>query len=138
MRYQLVDRILELKKGERIVGTKTFSKDAEFLVNHFPRRGLIPTTLLVEAGGQLASRLIKASLDFDVEPFLVLLERATVLREPTVGVTLRFEVEILSLDARASRVSFSIWEESDSIMSVESISFAHAPVKRDEKAVPRD
>jgi 3-hydroxyacyl-[acyl-carrier-protein] dehydratase len=148
MRYQLVDRILELKKGERIVGTKTFSNDAEFLVNHFPRRALIPTTLLVEAGGQLASRLIKASLDFDVEPFLVLLERATVLKEPTVGVTLRFEVEILSLDARASRVSFSIWEESESIMSVESISFAHAPLPGDrpsrsgersvEKAAPRN
>ncbi len=131
MRYQLVDRILELKKGERIVGTKTFSKDAEFLANHFPRRGVIPITLLVEAGGQLASRLIKDSLDQKVEPFLVLVEEAMVLREPTIGVTLRFEVEILSLDAKASRVAFSIWENGDRILAVESISFAHAPIKPD-------
>jgi 3-hydroxyacyl-[acyl-carrier-protein] dehydratase len=131
VRYQLVDRILELEKGERIVGTKTFSKDAEFLANHFPRRGLIPITLLVEAGGQLASRLIKDSLDQKVEPFLVLVEGAMVLGEPTVGVPLRFEVEVLSLDARASRVTFSIWENSDRILAVESISFAHAPIKAD-------
>ena len=131
MRYQLIDRILELEKGERIVGTKAFSRDAEFLANHFPRLALVPITLLVEAGGQLASRLIKASLDDNVEPFLVFVEGAKVLREPTVGVTLRFEVEILSLDARASCVTFSIWEDGDRVLTVENISFVHAPLKGD-------
>ncbi len=55
----LVDRILELEPGRRIVGLKNVSANEPFFVGHFPDHPVMPGVLVVEAmaqvGGVLAS-----------------------------------------------------------------------------------
>ncbi len=57
----LVDRILELEPGRRIVGLKNVSANEPFFVGHFPEHPVMPGVLVVEAmaqvGGVLASYL---------------------------------------------------------------------------------
>ncbi len=57
----LVDRILELEPGRRIVGLKNVSANEPFFLGHFPDYPVMPGVLVVEAmaqvGGVLASLL---------------------------------------------------------------------------------
>jgi 3-hydroxyacyl-[acyl-carrier-protein] dehydratase len=57
----LVDRILELEPGRRIVGLKNVSANEPFFQGHFPGHPIMPGVLVVEAmaqvGGVLASCL---------------------------------------------------------------------------------
>jgi 3-hydroxyacyl-[acyl-carrier-protein] dehydratase len=54
MRLQLVDRILELEPGKRIVVAKVLSRAEEYLADHFPKRPVMPGVMMlqvcVEAG----------------------------------------------------------------------------------------
>ncbi|HLW47130.1 MAG TPA: 3-hydroxyacyl-ACP dehydratase FabZ [bacterium] len=57
----LVDRILEIEPGRRIVGLKNVSANEPFFQGHFPGHPIMPGVLVVEAmvqvGGVLASLL---------------------------------------------------------------------------------
>ena len=64
MRYLLVDRIVEVKAGERIRGIKNIAMSEDFLEYHFPRNPVMPGMLLLEALVQLTGWLEAASSDF--------------------------------------------------------------------------
>ena len=64
MHFSLIDRILELKRGEKIVADKCLSLSEEYLADHFPRFPVLPGVFMVEAMTQAASWLIREQEDF--------------------------------------------------------------------------
>ena len=70
MRFLLIDRILEYRKGESAIGSKDVTMSEDFLEDHFPRFPVMPGVLQVEAISQLASWLIFVSNDFKVKGVL--------------------------------------------------------------------
>ncbi|HXX80845.1 MAG TPA: 3-hydroxyacyl-ACP dehydratase FabZ family protein [Thermodesulfovibrionales bacterium] len=64
MRYLFVDRIIEVRAGERIRGVKNIAMSEDFLEYHFPRNPVMPGMLLIEALVQLTGWLEAASSDF--------------------------------------------------------------------------
>lgn len=102
--FLLVDRVVELTAGERIVALKNVTVNEPFFVGHFPQRPLMPGVLiceaLVQAGGILA-RASVAPLDEALErpadrlAMLTGLDRARFRRQVSPGDQLRLEVAIL-------------------------------------------
>lgn len=54
----LVDRILEIEEGKRIVGLKNFTADEPFFQGHFPGNPIVPGTILVEAMAQVGALFV--------------------------------------------------------------------------------
>lgn len=102
--FLLVDRVVELAAGERIVALKNVTVNEPFFVGHFPQRPLMPGVLiceaLVQAGGILA-RASVAPLDETLDrpadrlAMLTGLDRARFRRQVSPGDQLRLEVAIL-------------------------------------------
>jgi 3-hydroxyacyl-[acyl-carrier-protein] dehydratase len=62
----LVDRVLELEKGQRIKALKNVTINEEFFNGHFPHRPVMPGVLMLEALAQAAAVLAFETLG--VEP----------------------------------------------------------------------
>ena len=76
MRFTLVDRIVELNKGESIKTVKNLSLAEEYLQDHFPGFAVMPGVMMVEALVQSAAWLIRATEDFKDSTILLKQARA--------------------------------------------------------------
>lgn len=74
MKFVLIDRIVELESGRRIVAQKAVSLAEEYLADHFPKFPVLPGVLMVEAMVQAAAWLVRERLDF--APSIVVLKEA--------------------------------------------------------------
>lgn len=59
--FLLVDRVLELESGKRIVALKNVTMNEPYFVGHFPQRPVMPGVMMLEALAQAA-----AILAFDI------------------------------------------------------------------------
>ncbi len=95
--FLLVDRIVEMESGKRIVGIKNVTYNEPFFPGHFPGRPIMPGVLIVEAMAQTAGILIYQSIDEESrrKPAFFLGMDNVKFRKPVIpGDQLRFEVEI--------------------------------------------
>ena len=59
----LIDRVLELEKGQRIKALKNVTINEPFFVGHFPHRPVMPGVLMLEAMAQAGALLSFETLD---------------------------------------------------------------------------
>jgi 3-hydroxyacyl-[acyl-carrier-protein] dehydratase len=64
MRFNLVDRILELEPGRRIVASKNLTLGEEYLADHFPTFPVMPGVLMLQALVEAGSWLLRITEDF--------------------------------------------------------------------------
>ena len=105
MRFTLIDRVIELAPGARIVAVKNLSLAEEYLADHFPGFPVMPGVLMLEAMTQAAAWLVRVSEDF-AHSTVVLKEARNVkygnFVEP--GQTLTITAEILGQDEREVKI----------------------------------
>lgn len=101
MRFLLVDRVIELVPGERIIAVKNLSQAEEYLADHFPTFPVMPGVLMLETMTQAGVWLVRVSEDF-AHAFVVLKEARNVKYANFVepGQTLTMTAEIISQDDR--------------------------------------
>jgi 3-hydroxyacyl-[acyl-carrier-protein] dehydratase len=95
--FLLVDRIIELESGKRIVGLKNVTFNEPFFPGHFPGRPIMPGVLIVEAMAQTAGILVFNSLPrehFKTPVYFLGIDNVR-FRKPVIpGDQLRLELEI--------------------------------------------
>ena len=105
--FLLVDRVLELEPGKRIVAIKNVTINEPFFTGHFPYLPVMPGVLQVEALAQAAGILSFQTMGrvsgTSTVYYFVGIDRARFKRPVVPGDQLRLEVEIL-------RISRSIWK----------------------------
>jgi len=95
--FLLVDRILEIEPGKRIVGIKNVTYNEPFFPGHFPGKPIMPGVLIVEAMAQTAGVLAFKSISEEEQgkPVLFLGLDNVRFRKPVVpGDQLRMELDI--------------------------------------------
>jgi 3-hydroxyacyl-[acyl-carrier-protein] dehydratase len=92
----LIDRVLELKRKQRIVAIKNVTFNEPFFMGHFPGLPIMPGVLIVEAIAQAGGALLLTEVEDRSDKVMVFtgIERAK-FRKPVVpGDQLRLEVEL--------------------------------------------
>lgn len=97
--FLLIDRILELEQGKRIVGIKNVTINEPFFQGHFPGNPIMPGVLILEAMAQIGGILaVKSTASLEGKEKIALflgIEKAK-FRKPVVpGDQLRFEIEVI-------------------------------------------
>lgn len=97
--FLLLDRVLELEPGRRIVAIKNVTINEPFFVGHFPHIPVMPGVLMIEALAQAAGVLSFETLGRRSDPssvfYFVGIDGARFKRPVSPGDQLRLEVEIL-------------------------------------------
>ena len=105
--FLLVDRVLELEKGKRIVAIKNVTINEPFFQGHFPHLPVMPGVLQIEALAQAAGILSFQTMgkvsDNQSVYYFVGIDNARFKRPVVPGDQLRLEVEIV-------RVARSLWK----------------------------
>ncbi|HKA37462.1 MAG TPA: 3-hydroxyacyl-ACP dehydratase FabZ [Thermoanaerobaculia bacterium] len=103
--FLLVDRILEVEKGKRIVGIKNVTFNEEFFQGHFPGNPVMPGVLILEAMAQVAAIGLLGVVPDHEKKLLYLssVDRCKFRRPVVPGDQLRIEAEIVQLRSRACR-----------------------------------
>jgi 3-hydroxyacyl-[acyl-carrier-protein] dehydratase len=94
--FLLIDRVLELKRKERIVAIKNVTINEPFFNGHFPGLPIMPGVLIVEAIAQAGGALLLTEVEDRSDKVMVFtgIERARFRRPVGPGDQLRLEVEL--------------------------------------------
>ena len=123
--FLLVDRILELELGKRVVGIKNVTTNEPYFPGHFPGHPIMPGVLILEAMAQVGCVLLMRSLDARAEKkvmYFTGIDRARFRRPVVPGDQIRFEVEILQLRRQVCRLKGDAYVEGKLVAEAEVIS----------------
>ena len=102
----LVDRIIEMEQGKRVVGIKNVTVNEPFFQGHFPGHPIMPGVLIIEAMGQIGGMLLMGSVENpqDKVVYFMAIDGVKFRRPVVPGDQIRFELEMLHFRGRNCRM----------------------------------
>jgi 3-hydroxyacyl-[acyl-carrier-protein] dehydratase len=103
--FLMVDKVLELVPGERIVAQKNISGNETFFEGHFPGMAIMPAALILESLAQATILLVRKSAELSAPPgaaadasvYLFGSVHARMQRPVFPGDVMKLEVKLLKL-----------------------------------------
>jgi len=105
MRFLLIDRIVEIKSGQRARAIKNVAMSEDFLTYHFPSTPIMPGALIAESAVQLAGWIVREATDFELSGLVTAFERARFMQLVRPGDQLELDVKVVELDDSQARFS---------------------------------
>lgn len=102
MRFILVDEILELEPGKRVLARKCLGPDQDFFADHFPGFPVVPGVLLTEMMAQASGKCLDTEDPSRGKAMLVRIEQASFREWMRPG-----ETAMIHCEVRKSRPSFA-------------------------------
>jgi len=95
--FLLVDRILSVEPGKRIVGLKNVTINEPFFQGHFPGHPIMPGVLIIEAMAQVGGvyALVNGEVGEDKVTYFVGIDKAKFRRPVVPGDSLQLELELM-------------------------------------------
>jgi len=120
----LVDRVVEIDEGKRIVGIKNVTANEQFFQGHFPGAPVMPGVLIVEAMAQCSAVLILRDIpDRDEKLFLFGGVDKARFRKPVIpGDQLRMECEVLQRRSNTVKVKGTATVDGNVVAEAEMLS----------------
>ena len=104
--FLLVDRILEIEEGKRIVGLKNVTINEPFFQGHFPGHPIMPGVLIIESMAQVGGMLLMRTIDDPASKvvYFLSLDNIKFRRPVRPGDQLRIECEVLQIRGTMCRM----------------------------------
>lgn len=96
--FLLVDKVLEMDNGKRIVAIKNVTMNEPFFQGHFPGHPVMPGVLIIEAMAQVAAIMAYLTSVSNAEKkiiYFMAIDNARFRKPVKPGDTLRFELETI-------------------------------------------
>ncbi len=132
--FLLVDRIIEIEEGKRIVGIKNVTINEAFFQGHFPKKPVMPGVLILEAMAQTGALLLIGSIPEREKKLIYLtgIEKARFKKPVVPGDQLKMELTLLNLKDRFCRMGGKAFVN-DNLVAQAEILAALVELKKDEK-----
>ena len=102
----LVDRVLDIEEGKRIVAIKNVTRNEPFFDGHFPGNPIMPGVMMLEAMAQTAGILLLRQPNLKGKlAFFAAMEDVRFRKPVLPGDQLRMEIEILKIKGPIAKVS---------------------------------
>ena len=104
--FLLVDKIVEIEPGKRVVGIKNVTINEPFFAGHFPGGPIMPAVLIIEAMAQVGGVMLLSMVEEPEEKLVYFMgiDKAK-FRKPVVpGDCIRFELEMTKLRAKTCKM----------------------------------
>ncbi|MDD4239003.1 MAG: 3-hydroxyacyl-ACP dehydratase FabZ [Desulfotomaculaceae bacterium] len=102
--FLLVDRIVSVEEGRKVVGIKNVSVNEPFFQGHYPGYPVMPGVLIIEAMAQVGATLLLLMPEFAGEvPLFAGIDKARFRRQVVPGDQLKIEVVIRKLRGRVGK-----------------------------------
>lgn len=97
--FLLIDKIVEMEMGKRVIGIKNVTMNEPFFQGHFPGHPIMPGVMILEAmaqaGGVLALKSVPPDQVKNKVLYFMSIDKAK-FRKPVVpGDQLRFEIDVI-------------------------------------------
>lgn len=102
----LVDRVLEIEPGRRIVGIKNVTINEPFFQGHFPGRPIMPGVLIIEAMAQVGGLLLLGEVEQPENKlvYFMSIDNAKFRRPVVPGDQIRFELEMVQFRGKTCKM----------------------------------
>jgi UDP-3-O-[3-hydroxymyristoyl] N-acetylglucosamine deacetylase/3-hydroxyacyl-[acyl-carrier-protein] dehydratase len=127
--FLLVDRILELEEGKRVVGVKNVTMNEPFFQGHFPGHPVMPGVLIIEAMAQVGGMLLLGAMDQPEKKVVYFMSLDNVKwRKPVrPGDQLRFELEVRQIRGRVCRMHGEAFVDGDVVAEADMAAMVRDP-----------
>ena len=127
--FLLLDRVLSLEPGKRVVGFKHVSNSEPFLQGHFPDYPVMPGVLIIEALAQAGAVLVLSDAAFAGQiPFFARIDNCRFRQQVRPGDTLRLEMEVTSFRPPVGKGHATAFVE-DKLVCEADLTFALGPAR---------
>jgi beta-hydroxyacyl-ACP dehydratase FabZ len=122
--FLLVDRILLLEEGKRVVGIKNVTINEPFFQGHFPGHPIMPAVLIIEAMAQVGGVLLLSMVENPKEKlvYFMAIDKAKFRKPVFPGDQLRFELEMLKLRMNTCKMKGKAYVAEDLVAEAELLS----------------
>jgi len=136
LRFLFYDRILEMEPGKHARAEKLVTLADEYFPEHYPRRPVMPGTLIMESLSQLAGWLNIVSWEFKADTVMVLVEGVRIHRQVRPGDLMTLETWMLYTHPDGSTIRGEVRSDKEIIAAVDRVVFANRKVT-DEREIQR-